>query len=387
MVTHVRTLIASLVLVACSDPASSPSLDIADTALPDTALVDTANGSLDADSSTPDTTPDLADTPQPDAPDLDIALTDIPPSDTSPPAADTSVSDPLAACRIADRPLTFARQLPYAEVRIGSNTGLFLVDWGTTGSAIDPRHFTPSAPAPNNGTTNRWEGFDFFGLWSTVTLSPQDFSAFNDPVAQAGILGTDFLSSDAYLIDWPAARLSRIDCTPDQLRAAGFVAVSTAGYFTDDPSTLPPNTPNIPTIPIRLGTPTTFPAQIDTGFDDSLRGPAVNINRALYDQLPPNAIIRTPSADLTLTTCVPGVTEPVLAHRLVAPLTLVATDGTTAVDVPDVYVFLKDTPAAASSCGGIGTWSTPAAQLGVAVIASAGRVVFDPTTSRVWLQL
>ncbi len=381
-----RTLIASLLLVACSDPASTPSHDIADTTRsdtalddttdtprPDTAPGDTADPSPDADGSPLDSTPDLEDAPP----------SDTTPSDTTP--SDTSAPDPLAACRTADRPLTFARQLPYAEVRIASNAGLFLVDWGTTGSAIDPRHFTPAAPTPLSGTTNRWNEFDFFGPWSTVTLSPQDFSAFTTPIAQAGILGTDFLSLDAYLIDWPAARLSRIDCTPEQLTAAGFIAVSTAGYFTDDPSTLPSNTPNIPTVPIRLGSPTSFPAQIDTGFDDSLRGPAVNINRALYDQLPPNTIQRIPTADLTLTTCVPGVTEPVLAHRIAAPLTLVATDGTSALDVPDVYIFLKDTPPAASSCGGIGTWSTPAAQLGVAVIASAGRVIFDPARSIVWL--
>jgi len=380
MVPPVRALIVSFLFVACSEPASSPPHDIADTAEPDTALVELADAAPD----TPDAVVEPDSSP-PDTPDA-VVEPDTSPLDSSPP--ETSADDPLAACRIADRPLTFARQLPYAEVRIASNSGHFLVDWGTTGSAIDPRHFTPAAPSPAPNTTNRWNEFDFFGPWATVTLSVQDFSAFTDPIAQAGILGTDFLSLNAYLIDWPAARLSRIDCTPDELRAAGFVAVSTAGYFTDDPTTLPSNTPNIPTIPIRLGTPTAFPAQIDTGFDDSLRGPAVNINRALYDQLPPNAVQRVPSADLTLTTCVPGISEPVLAYRIdhiAGPLTLVATDGASALEVPDVYVFLKDTPAAASSCGGIGTWSTPAAQLGVGVIASARRVVFDPTRSLVWL--
>lgn len=364
---------------ACTTPGSSPGpdmltardgSDLADADIPSADTPDLAPSDISILETSASDTPDLIDLP--DTADLSDLSHDV---------------DPLAACTRATRPLRLARALPYAEVGIADDAGWFLVDWGTTGSAIDPRAFVPGAPTPDPGTSDRWTGFDFFGPWSTVTLSPQDFSFFADPVPQAGILGTDFLSLDTYLVDWPASRLSRLDCSDATLLEAGFIALSSAGAFTDTPASLPPGTPNIPTVPVRFGdAPLDFPAQLDTGFDDAFRGPAININRALFDALPAGLLVRAPAGDLSLTTCVPGVIEPVAAYRVTpSVLTLVATDGGPALEVPEPWVFLKDTPPAAQSCGGIGTWSAPGAQLGVTAIARAARVIFDPATSRVWL--
>ena len=36
-------------------------------------------------------------------------------------------------------------------------------------------------------------------------------------------------------------------------------------------------------------------------------------------------------------------------------------------------------------CGGIGTWTTPAAQIGASFFADVGVLVFDPFSSRVWI--
>lgn len=374
-----RSILPSLLipLLAC-DGFNPPIVDPADTAeaVPDIAA---------------ETSPiaDLHETS-----DDDSASRDSEPSETSPPdtapgdtldgdAADTHAD--LDACTLASRPLALVGLLPYAEVRIGPDTGWFLVDWGTTGSAIDPRAFSPATPQPAAGTYNQWNGFDFFGPWATVTLGVQDLSHFTGPPPQAGILGTDFLSLDAYLVDWTTRIIARVDCTDLQLEAAGLTPFSVAGSFSDTPATLPAGVPNVPAVPLKLGTATAFPAQVDTGYGDALYGPAININRALFDRIPPGVLTRAPSADLALSTCVPGVTESVPAYRVAAPHAAELVDRRgTAHPISGAWVFLKDTPSAARSCGGIGTWSSPAAQLGVSVVAR--QAVFDPGRAAVWLR-
>jgi hypothetical protein len=39
----------------------------------------------------------------------------------------------------------------------------------------------------------------------------------------------------------------------------------------------------------------------------------------------------------------------------------------------------------ADRCGGIETWTVPAAQMGASFLVDAQAVVFDPISSRVWL--
>ncbi|MCC6624573.1 MAG: hypothetical protein IT385_25215 [Deltaproteobacteria bacterium] len=320
---------------------------------------------------------------------IEVHGADVPPIDAAP-APDVVVADPLASCRGTAVPLRLARDLPYADVRIGDDVGAFLVDWGTTGSALDPSGFAPDAPAPAPGTTSQWDGFDYFGPWARVTLSIQDFSAFAEPVRQAGILGTDFLSLNTFVVDWRARTLARAEpgagCSAATLEGAGLVPLSTAGHFARDLDALLPGVPNVPAVRVRIGL-AEVRAQIDTGYDDALAGPAMNVNRAFFDTVDPGLVARAAERDLVLTTCVPGVVEPVAAWRLAAgaALELVAADGAAARRHPDALLFVKDTPPEAARCGGIGTWTTPGAQLGVSFMARAGLVVFDPEAGRVWL--
>ena len=82
-----------------------------------------------------------------------------------------------------------------------------------------------------------------------------------------------------------------------------------------------------------------------------------------------------------------GVAEPVRAYRLPegVGLELVGGDGRAVRRLEGVTLFVKDTPAAARSCGGIGTWERPAAQLGASVF-NAGTLVVDPFAQQVWFR-
>ena len=147
--------------------------------------------------------------------------------------------------------------------------------------------------------------------------------------------------------------------------------------------------PNVPTVPVRVGGARAV-AQLDPGFDDTLIPSSLNVNEAFYRAIvasDPGALVRDAARDLSLTTCIPGVAEPVAAYAL-APgraLEFVDEGGAVARRHPGATVFVKRTPPSARGCGGIGTWTAPAAQVAASFFVEMGAVAFDPFASRVWV--
>jgi hypothetical protein len=311
-----------------------------------------------------------------------------------------SGAETLERCLGQTRSLLLSGPLPYALVRVDGRFGFFLVDFGSDGSSLSPTTFLGGrGPTPLPGSSDRFAAFDFFGPWGPVRLTPQDHSGIRAVVPQAGLLGTDILARQVLNLDGEQGLLRWAPpesfCRDATLRSAGFVPVSSRGYF--GPSarglTCPAaprrgGCPNIPTVPVRIGAVTAV-AQVDTGYDDSRFPGSVNINTALLQRLQQAGIrlLRLPEADLTLSTCT-GVSEPVTAWRLPAGahFEILGDDGPPALRTPDATLFVKATPAGAAACGGIGTWSKPAAQLGASFITAQRAAIFDPFTARIWLK-
>lgn len=292
------------------------------------------------------------------------------------------------------KPLEVGSQMPYTKVKVGKAEGYFLIDFGTTTSTIDTSAFMNVAPRLAANSTNRFEQFDFFGSWGTVMLTIQDHSNIQGlgAIQQAGILGTDFLSRHIYLLDFTRKRILKASantfCSDQTLLRQGFKAASTAGYYTNDPRKLNNDcTPNIPTVPVKIGKATAV-AQIDPGYDDHLYRHSVNINQAFFKAIRETGIEleENPSANFSLSTCVSGVLEEVRAYRLPpkTSFSITGVDGNPIVLYSDVNIFLKEIPVAAKSCGGIGTWTIPAAQLGASFLVDAKKVIFDPFAEKVW---
>ena len=91
-----------------------------------------------------------------------------------------------------------------------------------------------------------------------------------------------------------------------------------------------------------------------------------------------------PDRDLTLSTCA-GVPEAVRAFEPVVPVALVDAAGETVREIEGVTLFVKSAPEAARRCGGVGTWDTPGAQLGVSFFVEMGRAAFDVAGGVVWI--
>lgn len=290
-------------------------------------------------------------------------------------------------CHGERRPLVIARQMPLVAARVSGAEGLFILDTATTGSTLDPAGFAV-APVPLPGTTDRYAPFDFFGSWGTVTLARNDHRGFAGDTKVSGLIGTDFLSLHTYTFDYANSALYRAgarDFCPDaSLVAEGLRAMSSEGYYAADVSRLRSGVPNVPTIPIRIAGIASV-AQIDTAYTDTRIRHSVNINRALFDAIVARGIKLERGEELPLTTCVPGVTETTIVYRGKARFEMVAADGTAARVADDATYLLKESPKEAAVCGGIGTWSTAAAQIGASFYVDAGKMVFDPFTSRVWI--
>jgi hypothetical protein len=307
---------------------------------------------------------------------------------------------PLPICLGDTRSLIVSSGMPYTPIRVQGLTGFFVLDLGADGSSISPTTFLGGQrPVPLPGSVDRFAGFDFFGPWAPMRLSVQDQSGIQGPLRQAGLIGTDLIRDHVFTLDYANGLLHRASreafCGDAQLRQAGFQALSSRDYFGQTVAELrcpaAPQTgtcPNIPTIPLRIGREQAV-AQVDTGYDDGLHAPSLNINQALMDRLQANGarLERLPEADLLLSSCVPGQQEQVRAYRLPAggSVELVGSDGQAVRRISGATLFLKHSPPAIQRCGGIGTWQKPAAQLGASFV-NDGTLVVDPFSQRLWFR-
>jgi hypothetical protein len=325
----------------------------------------------------------------------------------APPAADD-----YPACLGYTMPLTISKEMPYATASFGPGlSGPFMIDYQSNYSTIDPRTIPGLTPVPGSCDPSQlrqkcaFDGFDFGGNWGRVVLQTQEYSSLDEggTVRQSGLIGIDFLANNVYTLRYAERLISQAHkgtfCSPETMRSRGFAPLANDGYFENDPKLLKPfsaldaayvgpwTVSNGPVVPIRIAGVNTI-VELDTGYGDYVTRHSINVNAALFNQIVaanPNALRRWPEKDATLSTCV-GIREAVEAYSLAdGTLEFLADDGTVARSYSDAAVFVKRTPAAAKDCGGVGTWTAPAAQLGASFMVDMGAIAFDPYNSRVWI--
>ena len=322
----------------------------------------------------------------------------------------------LGSCKGTAQSISISRQLPYVDLKVGSEMGEFGMDFGSTFSTIDLSAFDSPGPTTSGcdaselGQVCTVAGFSFFGTTASVQLTTENYLGLGGSVRQAGLVGTDLLKEQVFIIDYQGRNLyaAPAACTDNDLKAAGYVQLTTAGFYENDVSKLYPVTDtgidaapgttvqNIPTVPVTVaGVPAL--AQLDTGFDDSATPYSVNVNKAFYDSITgaqSNALVRDSSKDVTVTTCAKGadggfITETDEAYTLKSGVTFefMQGNGMVARTYTSAVLFVKNTPTAALVCGGISTWKVPAAQVGASFFVDMRSIVFDPFGASVWMPL
>ncbi len=389
-------VLQSLLLIACGATSPAGTANGADSQVADSDVT----ADTDSDTVAPDVEADAA-----------KATDDAAAGDAAIPSGDPLAA--LGACVGSSQALTVSALMPYATVGIGANSeasGAFVLDFSSTFSSIDLAAFitpptTSGCDATLLGSTCTVADFHVFGAVYKASLVLENFSGLAGPLRQAGIIGTDFLSMHVVSLSYAENKIfaapATTACTGDALHTAGLVALSTAGYYQHDLTLLNPYTivdttatpgghvPNVPTVPVRVAGVAAL-AQLDTGFSDALVSHSVNINTAFLTALQtanPAALVRDATLDTKLTTCMSNVQEPAEAYHLASgqQFELMADDGSVARVWADATIFVKKTPVAAHSCGGIGTWTVPAAQVGASFYVGLGAVIFDPFAAKVWI--
>lgn len=265
---------------------------------------------------------------------------------------------------------------PYIPLTADGKHGNFLLDWGSTSSSLSDTAFAAST------TVGRALPFDLPSFTSGHFASRRYPADAGPADGQLGLVGTDFLAQMSATLTYEprggSVRLAAKPCDGPRLAADGFVPVRQRGHFSADPKRVSAP-PNIPVLFVRLG-PITVPAQIDSGYEDTLWPHAIDINEALYRSLVDAGVQLTAVGSGGVATCAGRETRQVL--RAEAPLVIVSDDGAVIRKIPDHNLFRK-TP---NACGGIASMDTPAAQLGASFLRTLGTVVIDGKSETVWVK-
>ena len=294
------------------------------------------------------------------------------------PGPATPVAPPRALCGGgAEVPLDVASHgRPFVHMRLGSVSGAFLVDTGSSFSSIDAAAYGQVAGARVSAT-----GSSLPTVSRGDDLRAADLSGVPGPSRTTGIIGTDFLSNRTTEFHYEGAEphlvLSEAPC--GDLSGRGLLRFDERGLFGPPSRTRPPDA-NLPSVFMRIG-PVRFRAWVDTGFYEDVPGRpagAVKANAALVAELRAAGVRLDPAGGVTSVTC-DGRTHADPVARASEPLVEEGGDPAAGVASPMVQEVSAD------ACGGPGNVRTPLGMVGVAWLARWGTLVLDPLGGAVWV--
>lgn len=247
-------------------------------------------------------------------------------------------------------------------------SGPFLLDYGATRSSL--------AAVDVAGDGVRIASLSLPGFGEGQSEVP----ARPDNGERLGVAGTDFLSRLTADFDFRDGGgdvvFSDRPCDRAALVRRGMIAISQNGFFSSEFSRVRAGMPNVPIVWLRIGTVAAW-AQIDTGYDDSVLPPSVDVNDRLYEKLVAAGVAMKTSNSIDVRTCAGVETRAVYRVDDVA---IVAAGG----DIERLEgVSLLRKPR--SACGGIAMMDEPAAQIGISALRQLGGIVFDPKSEMVWI--
>ncbi|WP_372646812.1 hypothetical protein [Hyphomicrobium sp.] len=269
---------------------------------------------------------------------------------------------------------------PYVELSVGRRKGFFLLDYGTTESSLAGDFYQAGG---SDSADIRIEKISLPSFSSGRFRISKYGLAATPPGGQLGIIGTDFLSlltaDFSFRHDRRDVALSALPCDREVLRARGLVPVRQKGFFSGDLRKVDVVMPNVPVLFVNIGG-VFSAAQIDTGYDDRVMPPSIDINDALYGELVAAGIALRRKGTSSLVTCHGVVTNDVYAV-VHAEISLRTEDDREIRPLAGAALIRKK----ANGCGGIADMASPMAQLGMSVVAGLGSVVFDPARELVWV--
>ena len=262
---------------------------------------------------------------------------------------------------------------PYVELTADGIKGPFLLDYGATRSSLSAAAF------PGSDGSIRTAAISLPGIKSADFHLARYDLLFQPEKGQLGVIGVDLLSRFTVQLTQSTAYLGAEPCRPETLEASGLTPIAQNGFFSSDPTRLNTGRPNVPVAFLRLGEVRAW-AQIDTGYEDFLRGHSIDINQALFDRLLKSGIKLDRLRDVEVWTC-DGRERRTVYRVETAPLVIEDEQAKPILTTQDFHLIVKP----ANACGGIADFSEPAAQLGASFLRLFSTVIFDPKAETVWL--
>lgn len=269
---------------------------------------------------------------------------------------------------------------PYVRLEAGGRSGLFQLDYGATRSSLQADFANDRV---NGGGVATVAGFSL-PTFTSGRFDVANFHGAHKPaVGQMGIVGTDFLSLLTADFSFSGGGgdvvLGPAPCDRGVLQRRGLIGIGQIRYFSSDLSRVAKGRPNVPVLPLDIGGIATV-AQIDTGYDDRVLRPSIDINEALFQRLLAAGLPLKRSRDIGVATCEGSETREV--YTLPAGVVAITTStGVVVRELPDAKLVRK----LVNGCGGIADMREPAAQLGMSAVAMLGTIVFDPKSEMVWV--
>ena len=262
---------------------------------------------------------------------------------------------------------------PYVELTADGIKGPFLLDYGATRSSLSAAAF------PGSDGSIRHAAISLPDIKSADFHLARYDLLFQPEKGQLGVIGDDLLSRFTVQLTPNTAYLGAEPCSPEALLAAGLTPIAQNGFFSSDPKKISAGLPNVPVAFLRLGEIRVW-AQIDTGYEDFLRGHSIDINQALFDRLLTSRVKLERLHDVDVWTC-DGRERRAVYRVENAPLVIEDGQAKPIVTTQDFHLIVKP----ADACGGIADFSEPAAQLGASFLRLFSAVIFDPNAETVWL--
>ena len=298
--------------------------------------------------------------------------------------AHTAAAETFPPCRGSSIDLdTSAGRAPFVNIRLGNRSGNFLVDTGTSFSAVDSRLFGLKL---GTSVTLAGSTFPTVGAMRVRALDLQGHPG--PPGGFAGIIGTDFLRERLVAFRYdrvpPALTVLAQPCSPSAMAAAGFVPISLGGYDAGRARRVRAIWAGQPVLFVRIGG-VAAPVGLDSGFSEfapTPRAGTLQVNEALLARLREAGVVMAPGKPGRDIDCRGQPFERAAWQVEEASLAFTTEAG------KEIFRYRPPTLEVlprARGCGRVEAAAEPFGFVGAAYLEAWGTVIVDGRNEQVWV--
>ena len=298
--------------------------------------------------------------------------------------AHSAAAETFPSCRGSSIGLDIsADRAPFVNIRLGNRSGNFLVDTGTSFSAVDARLF-----GLKPGTSVMLAGSTFPTVAAARVRALDLPGHLAPPGGFAGIIGTDLLRERVVAFRYdrnpPTLTVLAQSCSPGAMAAAGFVPITLGGYDAARARRVRTIWAGQPVLFVRIGR-VASAVGLDSGFSEfapTPRAGTLQVNEALLARLREAGVVMTPGKPGRDIDCRGEPVERAVWQVEAASLAFTTETG------KEIFRYQPPTLEVlprARGCGRVEAAAEPFGLVGAAYLQVWGTVIVDGRNEQVWV--